>query len=1747
MSIVASSPATPRAGFPLRRLTALLSLGLGLCCGVVSPAQAQLVRVLNDLYSTGTAPFDPARGAGFHVPAVSASKFEHLVRTNDTYQYRIRFDFNGADQDVHVRLTLARLEAGKPGAGTIGAVWHEIPAACQQPGSSISADGQTIDCRYGDYTGGKARTEVIFTVRALGTAPNGGYIPKPSFSGSSRLTPRPRQSGSPRSVRISAAPFYDVSIDEAGDSTMPSHGYRPDNGPDGTPGVYHRVRIGLRARQVNGAGIRGVEQLDPRQPLTLELDTSGYPPSTVVPNWPLPAHLQSSGGFIRGCGSMGSGHPSALFGGPLPTRDQVLDTGPQSSTQRHTVANGGECEVVQHDTVNHRLILRLRGLDTRQQHQPTQAADGSSLPDDSVWVAHKTLLLWSSAGDYPASGQAVSHALRLVGVNGISITGQPISGDLVSNNAASHDFGIRNTAQARLRHVPDTDASAPVQAPADAAIPAQPTVNRMVPGQQTALQLHYHNQASIPHDNVRLCQIIDRTAFDPAPGLRTQVQIQDGAGGHTPRVRYGAPPPAAGLYFSSTDSAHNATDGNLPAGTDGHSAHGQDRCPADQVRWFDTPQAAEAAGGLRYVQAEVDTLPSQGHITMTVHGLMLRKTWAHDIEVLSPVPQMRAGNTPVTPGSIIRNRAVVRTTNLPDHHFSGLHDHLEVVPPTVASRLNKSMHTPAGAAPGTAAAGQIVRWTLTPRFATESVLHPGTLTITDILPSGLALTGPATWNEQPLEATDVQPDTPATGMTTVRWTLPNVSPFAGPVDQAPALPPLHYHTRVLTHTTENQVLRNLAHISAGAGDDSPDCQYDAASQSLAACAKGAEAHLRVQTPPGWVIDPAGVQGRMLVDQNQNGQQDPDDWPLPGLCVQLSGTTTRGHPVHYATLTNAEGVFDFSHQGKSRLYAGRHCEGQVLTDFPGINAGTYQLHAPALPKGMTPGRSMAGRGGGTVTAQRIDDIRLTPRAWADNYVFSAIAHPARLSLNAILHNTHGGQASASDIRLGARHVQDAHAPLHGPADSPALRHAALPPGRYRLAGNLLPGYRQEPWQCVLNGQTHALPANAPTLDLGYGDTALCTLGYQDLPGQLTLDTAVINSHGRHARPEDFVLHADGPVHLSGTRGSPAITAVSVPAGTYTLQSDTLPNYVSGAWQCEGGTLVDDRVTVANGQQVHCSLSHTDQPVSLTLVVDMRNDHGGTATLADVPVTAQGPASISGISGTRAVTVAPVSPGVYELATPALPGYRIGKWVCSGGTLVGNRLTLGDAMNITCRIELKDIPATLNVSKTVDGALTPVAGTDDEHLLSYRIRVQHGSGADGRYTLTELPGFDPDVQVLAVQASRNGRALARPPSPAGHGGWRLAEGQALAIGAEDLYQVQFRIRVPYGSPVANNRCTPGGSTGHGLFNQVRLDNLASDAEGSAPQLAQACLDTPVPTLRARLSIDKRSPRRSIEVGDTLDYQLRIRNSGSGAAITPVVVDHLPAGFRLEPGSIRIQGAHQTALSQQGRLLRITLDQVGAPRHTSRNDARPDNEVVIRYRLRATVGSQEGDGINRAHVECLMPDGRSTTRCSNEARWKVKVLPGIFSEEACLTGQIFVDCNGNSVKDAEELGIPGVRLYFQNGTWLQSDAHGKYSHCGLRPRTHVLKVDSRTLPRRSRLVTSSAQNSGDAHSLFIDARKGMLHRADFIEGSCSASVLQQVRTRQVQVGAASAQANAGITPMPSPAQQPIYFRSRTTRQGR
>ncbi len=257
---------------------------------------------------------------------------------------------------------------------------------------------------------------------------------------------------------------------------------------------------------------------------------------------------------------------------------------------------------------------------------------------------------------------------------------------------------------------------------------------------------------------------------------------------------------------------------------------------------------------------------------------------------------------------------------------------------------------------------------------------------------------------------------------------------------------------------------------------------------------------------------------------------------------------------------------------------------------------------------------------------------------------------------------------------------------------------------------------------------------------------------------------------------------------------------------------------------------------------------------------------------------------------------------------------------------------------------------------------------------------------------------------------------------------------------------------------------------------------------------------PLLGARFVISKQASRSTVEVGDAVTYTITVKHLAGEALPDVQVDDRLPAGFRYVPGTFRIGS-------------KLRADPIGAPGPNLRFDAgalATGAQVSFTYVARAGVGAQQGDGINTAQASA--GTGAAVVQ-SNIAKVRVRITGGVFGADACVVGKIYVDCNNNQVQDREELGIPGVRLLLQDGTNITSDSEGKYSLCGLPPRTQVLKADPLTLPRGARLVTSSSRNAGDANSIFIDLKNGELQRADFIEGSCSNTVLEQVKARRTQ----------------------------------
>lgn len=266
----------------------------------------------------------------------------------------------------------------------------------------------------------------------------------------------------------------------------------------------------------------------------------------------------------------------------------------------------------------------------------------------------------------------------------------------------------------------------------------------------------------------------------------------------------------------------------------------------------------------------------------------------------------------------------------------------------------------------------------------------------------------------------------------------------------------------------------------------------------------------------------------------------------------------------------------------------------------------------------------------------------------------------------------------------------------------------------------------------------------------------------------------------------------------------------------------------------------------------------------------------------------------------------------------------------------------------------------------------------------------------------------------------------------------------------------------------------------------------------------IDVPLDPIPGVLYLEKTASRGQVEVGDVLDYTIRVFNTAEQELVGVTVSDTLPAGFSYVPNTLRLDGAAvEAGFENRGPQLRIPVGTVPAKSNS-----------VLRYRVRVGSGALQGDGINRAVASSAAP----LALTSVVAAAKVKVSAGVFSEKGYILGQIFADCNANGLRDKGELGVPNVRVWLEDGSFSQTDADGRYSFADVSPRTHVAKVDPNTLPAGSHLAILSNRNAGDAGSRFVDLKDGELARADFALVGCSQALTSTIRARADSLRAAA-----------------------------
>jgi fimbrial isopeptide formation D2 family protein len=294
----------------------------------------------------------------------------------------------------------------------------------------------------------------------------------------------------------------------------------------------------------------------------------------------------------------------------------------------------------------------------------------------------------------------------------------------------------------------------------------------------------------------------------------------------------------------------------------------------------------------------------------------------------------------------------------------------------------------------------------------------------------------------------------------------------------------------------------------------------------------------------------------------------------------------------------------------------------------------------------------------------------------------------------------------------------------------------------------------------------------------------------------------------------------------------------------------------------------------------------------------------------------------------------------------------------------------------------------------------------------------------------------------------------------------------------YRVVVEPPAPYSAPSIS---TPAQLAGlvrpDGMPMQIVAGSYGDSFALNSP--APVRIDIPVDRPLLSVSLSKSASRTSAEPGDVVFYTITARNPDNQRAKRQVVLNDTPSHWlRLRRDSIRLDGAPAPAavtVSADGRSLTIQL-----------GDLAPGAVRVVTYAMTVRGDTPPGQAINR--VETV--DARGNVAVASAA---LKIERETIAGRMTVIGRV---TQGDCTIRGARIGIAGVRIMMEDGSFAITDADGRYHFEGVTPGTHVVQAQAATLPAGGRFIdcSRSTRNSKSANSRFVTGWGGSLKVADF-----------------------------------------------------
>ena len=243
-------------------------------------------------------------------------------------------------------------------------------------------------------------------------------------------------------------------------------------------------------------------------------------------------------------------------------------------------------------------------------------------------------------------------------------------------------------------------------------------------------------------------------------------------------------------------------------------------------------------------------------------------------------------------------------------------------------------------------------------------------------------------------------------------------------------------------------------------------------------------------------------------------------------------------------------------------------------------------------------------------------------------------------------------------------------------------------------------------------------------------------------------------------------------------------------------------------------------------------------------------------------------------------------------------------------------------------------------------------------------------------------------------------------------------------------------------------------------------------------------PIDPLTALVDLRKRALRPEVTIGEIVTFEIDLTNrSPTDLLFDPatatggvIIQDILPRGLKYVGRTAtlaRVRGGIETPIAADdplgrrilrfGRFVEVNGALVQRPL-----DLRAGEALRLRYH---TIVSADAEPLTVLHNRALaLADGNIPISATAQA--SIRVLADPDFDQGLLLGRVWCDTDRDGRQQPGEPGLPGARLYLDNGYRVTTDAAGNYHFQDIDPGTHAVKLDTATLLPGAALTTDETR---------------------------------------------------------------------------